>query len=1651
MHAIVTKLRSLKIKLSVVDSKLKINAPSGVLSKELLEEIKENKEELIAYISNVENKTEFASIKKTEEKDSYHLSSPQRGLYLIYEFNKDSVAYNIPRVLKLKGKLEQGKIQNVFNRLIQRHETLRTTFEITDGDIRQIIHPEVHLEIECYTSEADSLDTHIKQFIRPFDLTKAPIMRVGITSVSPTENYLMVDMHHIISDGISQNILIKDFVALYNEEVIPDLKFQYKDYSEWQHDISVSGEQSTHEDYWVDQFSDEIDLLELPIDFPRPPVKSFKGASVSFDVVSTEEFIKLKGIAEDRNATMFMVLLSVFNVFLSKISNQEDIIVGVPSAGRNHTDLDDIIGVFINVLPIRNFPLGSLSFKEFLDQVRTKTLECFNHQDYQYEQMIERLDIKRSASRNALYEVMFLYLNFDEQAIQLGDLEISPYNFENNVSQYDLTLEIFERQDGIDLKFNYSTQLFRPETIERFVAYFRKILNYVLKDPDLLISEMEVTSTEERNILAQFGETKVAYPQTESIVSLFDSMVGKNPDQVAINDGDRTVTFGELAIQADAFAHTLADHGLKKGEVVATLIDRSVEYIISILAILKNGGVYLPIDPEYPEDRIRFMLEDGKANMLLLKNGTHKKHFGLPEIVVQWQDPSVTSARGSFQNTPAKPNEAIYMLYTSGSEGKPKGVLARQLSLVNRLRWGWNTYPFQEGEVCCQKTSLSFVDHIAEIFSPLLNGVPLVIFKNEEILDVSVMAERMMEHGVSRITLVPSLLQSLIAIKKANTLNFDALKYVFCSGDILTSQLSKGFYAEFSHAKLINIYGSTEVSADITHHFVDRFDTQEVLKYFKHISGNEEFLDHLVPSESAGPAISHKFTAPEVGLQQLTSKFMQSEMAEPMTLNEYYGKLYKDVLPYTVNTASPTFIGHMTSVLPDYVHDLSKLISQINQNLVKIETSKSLTFLEREAIAQLHRLFYGHPDKFYEENIQKLNRNLGVITSGGSTANISALLSARNKVLFGDAYNGSNFQKSVYTAIKESGYEDLVVIGSKLMHYSFKKTLSIMGLGTDNIVYAANDSDGRINIQDLEEKVALCQKKNLLIIAIIGIAGSTERGSIDPLQDMADIAEKHGIYFHVDAAWGGALAFSDLHHDKLKGIEKADSITFCGHKQLFLPQGISVCLFKNPDQLNYNSITANYQATTNSFDFGRYTVEGSRSALSLCLHASLQILGKRGFELLIDNGIAKANRFADLIRSAEGFELISCHINIVNYRYIPLQYRSQKDHKLSESQLERVNQINKEIQEKQFYQGATFVSKTTIDNGQHENMVVFRAVLSNPLVTDEDLVTVLKDQIQIIEELYDEHNQITHEEVISDEIKKDRGLMMSEGEDRNGMSIGKPIHNVKVMILDKYQKLSPIGVTGEIFAAGDCLSLGYVNRPELQAKHFIKNPLNDSEVMFRMGDLGRWLPNGDIELKGRKDRQIKLRGFRIELGEIENKLSQYDTIQEVAVMVKYLDGAPILTAYYVSGAPCETSALKKYLSSEIPDYMIPTHYVFMERMPLNSSGKIDRKQLPDPMLGSNIKFEKPANELEEELAGIWAQMLNTQHDKVSANAGFLELGGHSLSATLLINTMKQRFGVEIPLNEIFEGKTIQEIAKHLQNIKELEEEVQLVNAKEMSL
>lgn len=479
----------------------------------------------------------------------------------------------------------------------------------------------------------------------------------------------------------------------------------------------------------------------------------------------------------------------------------------------------------------------------------------------------------------------------------------------------------------------------------------------------------------------------------------------------------------------------------------------------------------------------------------------------------------------------------------------------------------------------------------------------------------------------------------------------------------------------------------------------------------------------------------------DIELKSLLEEFRESRIpASPSRAAQYLDYLAERVVAHSTRTSSPRFIGHMTSALPYFIRPLAKLMTTLNQNVVKLETAKALSFYERQSIAMMHRLLFGFDDQFYDRHIQSSESTLGMIVSGGTLANITALWCARNAA-FGPRAGFAGIEaEGLPAALKHYGYEGAVVIGSSLMHFSFEKAAGLLGIGTRSLIKVPVNHVGRMDLAALRRVIAECRARKQYVLALVGVAGTTDCGAIDPLRELAAVARETGAHFHVDAAWGGPILFSRRHRHKLAGIEEADSVTIDGHKQLYLPMGIGMLMLRDPQLARGIEKQAHYVLRANSRDLGKRTLEGSRPGMALFLHAALHLIGAGGYEFLIDEGIRKAQHMAALIDARPEFELLlEPEMNILAYRYLPEEWRAKaRSGRLTETDNQQLNRFNERLQKAQRRAGHSFVSRTTLEAtryGRAVPVVALRAVLANPLTAEADIEAVLSEQLLIAAEL----------------------------------------------------------------------------------------------------------------------------------------------------------------------------------------------------------------------------------------------------------------------------------------------------------------------------
>ncbi|MGD2089482.1 MAG: amino acid adenylation domain-containing protein [Candidatus Aminicenantes bacterium] len=781
------------------------------------------------YIREAETKIHQA-IPRAEQKEYYPLAPSQRRFYVFQQLIPEDISYNMPETMLLEGQLDREKIEMVFRQLLFRHESLRTSFQMVKGEAVQRFHREVTFAVKYHDLEqvkSRRQEKIVRDFFRPFDLTIPPLWRVELVKTAPGKHLLLFDMHHLITDGTSTGIFIRDFLLFYNQEPLPPLKLQFRDYVEWRKwEWEKTGKGSRENASWDQQ---EDQLLNLPTDFPRPSLATFAGRTIRLEM-EVEASRALQQLSINHDVTFYMVLLAAYNVLLSKLSGQENIAVGSPVAGRNHVDLEHVMGLFLNALCLRNQPHPHQAFSAFLQEVKARAITAFEKQDYQYDELMTRTTLVREQGRNPLFDVMLVLQNMEMPDIHIPGLRVTREVEEYYTSKFDMTL-FCEEKEPLVFKLEYSSALFKPETGHRFMRYFQNIISRILQDPHQKIADIEMISQEEKQqILYTFNDTEAGYPHEQTLHRLFAQQAEKLPDNIAlIAPGTREhmhLTYGELHKQTNRLARRLEERGVRPDAIVSIIVERSMEMVIGILAILKAGGAYLPIIPGYPQKRIDYILADSGARVLLalpearskikvkVEESNGRSH-GLPLRMINVDADFVSGSEvlpsTSTLTCGVSPANLAYVIYTSGSTGKPKGVMVEHISVLNLLFALQKAYPFRESDVYLLKTSFIFDVSVAELFGWFLDGGRLVIMEKDGEKDPIKILAAIQGAGVTHINFVPSMFNVFVeSLSTQNIKQLASLRYIFLAGETLLPGLVEKFRQFDTTAKLENIYGPTE-------------------------------------------------------------------------------------------------------------------------------------------------------------------------------------------------------------------------------------------------------------------------------------------------------------------------------------------------------------------------------------------------------------------------------------------------------------------------------------------------------------------------------------------------------------------------------------------------------------------------------------------------------------------------------------------------------------------------------------------------------------------------------------------------------------------------------------------------------------------------
>ncbi|WP_020617754.1 non-ribosomal peptide synthetase [Paenibacillus daejeonensis] len=780
----------------------------------------------------------FPPLASAGERDVYPASSAQRRMVVLQQWEKRDTRYNMPQALMLEGGLDAGRLEQSLAALIQRHEPLRTVFDVAEGEVVQRVLTDAWEGLERLSPSADvDPAERMRRWIRPFDLSQGPLLRAALLQIEAERHLLLLDVHHVATDGLSMGLLLADLQALYENGTLPNLKLQYKDYAVWQQASLHHGELQRQLRYWVERLQG-AEPLQLPVDRRRPVVQSFAGDSLVLhaDAALTS---RLQELAASQGCTLYMVLLAAYKTLLYRYGGQSDLTVGTPVSGRTHPETAAMQGLFVNTLALRSFPEGQRSFTDYLAEIRKLTLEGLEHQDVPFEALIETLEVARDASRHPLFDTMFAMQNTGLPEGRLGGVTMRACELPAAAARFDLTLfaEGGEQPgEPLRLELEFATALFDRETAGRMLAHYVRLLHAVAGNPNQALAQLPMLGEEEQQaLMMQSRGPEHALPESAQLYPLLAEQAQRTPDAVAIEDATgRSMTYAELHEQAGQWAERLRLADIGRGARVALLAGRSIDTVIAILAVLRSGAAYVPLDPGYPAARLAYMLAHSQPALVLAERTAWRSLASAEPHVYQglvwaWDEKSghgheleVISANlegadqgsvSSHEGVVETPDDLAYVLYTSGSTGRPKGVMVTQRGLVNYARWAAEAYSDGRPATMPLFTSLSFDLTVTSLFVPLLTGGSIIVCEDEE--DTG----RLLQHIVAspKVTIMKATPAHLALLERLSELSATSLRRIIVGGEQLYAAPVERLLASWpGELEICNEYGPTEAVVGCT-------------------------------------------------------------------------------------------------------------------------------------------------------------------------------------------------------------------------------------------------------------------------------------------------------------------------------------------------------------------------------------------------------------------------------------------------------------------------------------------------------------------------------------------------------------------------------------------------------------------------------------------------------------------------------------------------------------------------------------------------------------------------------------------------------------------------------------------------------------------
>ena len=800
---------------------------------------------------------DIMSIKKRVNSEPSELSFQQQRLWFLDQLVPNNPAYNVVMAFHTTGNVNLDIVEESVNKIIERHEVLRTNFKTIDGQGLQVVNEEV--QVKLFIEDLTSVDENNKEEVFKikakkeseyiFNLSDEPLLRMTTYIMNEEKYIFLLNVHHIIIDGWSMGLFFKELLKIYSdltsgqEVKMKPLKLQYSDYSVWQREFFKGKELERQLSYWKGVLGNKVYGTDLPTDKLRPPVQDFQGGNFRFSL-NKDLTSKIKNISKETDSTQYMVLMAALKVLLYKYTGNNDIVVGTPIANRNRVEVEDIMGFFVNTLVFKTKMEGNIDFMEALNRVKQVANGAYMHQDLPFELLVDSLHPTRDMSYNPLFQVCFVYQNTPKPENTLSLSLDKVEEIRNNTSKFDLWIQASEENDVIDIDIEYNSNIFELTTMKRFMKSYELILKFISNDHKVLLDNIDIISDEDKEkILNQWNNTSVDYNIKEvNLYTLIEEQIKKNPDNIAVRFDGVSLSYAELNSKVNKLCNYLRNKGIKEKTFVGICMERSFEMISTIIAVIKLGAAYVPLDPTYPKDRLNYMIEDSNTPFILIQERfrallleSKAKILAIEEI-----NDTVQEESEAFERVIVEPDDIAYMIYTSGSTGRPKGVTNTHKGIVNRLLWMKEEFNITGEDKILQKTPFSFDVSLWELFLPLISGATLAFAMPEGHKDVMYLIKYICDEGITRIHFVPSMLTAFLE-EEEEISKISSLKSVICSGEVLPVSVKDKFFKRMKFS-LYNLYGPTEAAVDVSYWKCENDNNRSTVPIGKAIANTELYI-----------------------------------------------------------------------------------------------------------------------------------------------------------------------------------------------------------------------------------------------------------------------------------------------------------------------------------------------------------------------------------------------------------------------------------------------------------------------------------------------------------------------------------------------------------------------------------------------------------------------------------------------------------------------------------------------------------------------------------------------------------------------------------------------------------------------------------------